>query len=286
MGNKANPCGKYGSNVPKPPSDPCEGVTCPPGRKCVDGFCVHDPDYVVKEETLFARQLNGQLDVSWAVSWAQPMIKEAMEYLETYFEKPDGYQAATCSTFSAPDELTQYPNAIASCLIEDAESDNNSVIITSKYKLTVYTKWRNSFTDREWVAIFIHELLHGLGFNQYGWDAKYSGFIGEPPMTNADRALRSPRFEEAVLGYQRQIPSGTAVPLSNLGHILGPGESYDGNPGVQSLMNATTSTNLLIEMDSILTGYFSKFGYVVKKIAPKNTQVYTLPKGFVCGNNL
>ena len=214
------------------------------------------------------------------------MIKEAMEFLESYFEKPLGYPAIICGEFREAYEKPTNPNAVADCYVNQVATDQNDTIIAYRYSLGVYTKFMTYFTEKEWVAIFIHELMHGLGFNQFGFDSRYTGFIGETPMTDDDLALRSPRFEEAVLGYKRQVPTGTAVPLENLGHILGPGKSYDGNPGLVSMMNATTDTNLLIEMDSIYSDdILKKYGYIVKKIAPKNIQQYALPRNFVCGTD-
>ena len=244
---------------------------------------------------LFKRAEDGRPDVSMFSYWNKPLIREAMLILEDHFEMNENNpnNPMVCAEYYEKD---LEGGTVASCgSIEISYNSSERWANARTYRLNVDPDKINDYTQDQWVAIFVHELLHGMGFSWWK-NQTVQDLMGYPVVTNASPGLPKEQFPLAYEAYQERFANATATPLydspgqpgSNLSHYPFAYQSpvIDGvpNPGFTSLMNPVTHDEVL-GIDNEIRGTMAAYGYRLKTPQRRSTRQLNIPSHFVCGHN-
>lgn len=267
--------------------DDCEGdQVCDGEGNCVDPTPTPTP---TPTPALFNRVLHPD-----TTDFHRPLILKAMTVVEKYVAfHPGVSQSAQHNQWSTGDR----GNAIAWAgptdidLLEDADGSPAGAN-TKSFQLNVNPDMNDRFTENQWVAIWVHELLHALGII-YWRIPQVSSHMGHSSNSWASGYLTTSEFSNAVLGYRAHVNQNDAqiVPLNdaNGAHWNFASKTFSAYPGVTfsgTTEVMTPSARDGLKLTDITLGALEDYGYRVTKVGGEGVDPFALnelPEEFVCG---
>lgn len=262
----------------------CDGPgDCPEGKVCSNGGCVDPPSGV------FNRVLHPD-----TTDFHRPLILKAMTVVEKYVQLHPGVtQSAQHNQWSTGDRGTAIAWAGPTEVDLLRNTDGTPAGVNTKtFQLNVNPIFNETYSENQWVAIWVHELLHALGII-YWRIPQVSSHMGHSSNSWASGYLTTSEFSNAVAGYRAHTSKADSeiAPLNadNGAHWNYEDKTFSAYPGVtfpgtREVMTPTARSGL--KLTDLSLGALEDYGYRVTKVGGEGVDPFgldDLPEEFVCG---
>ena len=219
--------------------------------------------------------------------WVRDNLLDAMTVIEKYVQPyASNTNLIEVNEFRIDDQDSA--NVIAWCAVSDVVGfeDANAAVLavqTTGIILNVNSAMQNNYDDNRWTAIWVHELLHGLGISYWraDWYRNYTGKGGTYELSY----LGIDEFPNAVAGYRELSGENNSqvVPIyrPESAHweredkvLQVEGAAPREFPGVAELMNPTESATA--RLTNLSLGCLEDYGYVVETVGSGGVVPYSL----------